>query len=538
MKSKTYRRFNLLLIPLVAFNLLSIGLFNLVVDPYGILSSLNNTDVNQLNLESEKPSPVPTPTEVKSPVVKTTPQTTLTQRSKYRAKRFKLDLSRLSISRINPKTVVLGTSTALRLSRTHPALTQQPVYNLGLAGSKMHDIRSYFEDILATHPDLKQVVIGLDFYSFGGIETQVKPQKKITSANPITAANTIKPTTEVRRNKYSTSLEELVKINFSLDTFNASIKKVMKPSIQSKQIDRHKSLLPDTQSTQFNAEHSKLNYLPQSFQLVVNQDANKTPEKTGNASPNKAAKKTVNKDANKVKTLPKKPATNKSVKPPISTTKNKLVKPSISTTKNKPVKPPISKIKNKPIKKEFIPYKNNYKLTQFRRVIVAYWSEKTFYKNYHLSKEELNNFKAIVDECKKRNISIKVFFSPVHAAHLEAIHTAGLGPTFEEWKRKVIEITPAWDFSDYTRITTEPINDDMENFVDSVHYDPQIGDLILNRLYNYEKETVPSNFGLYITPVNIESHLSKIRAQRQAWLKTHPVTVKFVQDIKKQANLE
>jgi hypothetical protein len=509
MKSKTYRRFNLLLIPLVAFNLLSIGLFNLVVDPYGILSSLNNTDVNQRNLESEKPSPVPTTTAAKEPIVKTTPQTTLTQRSKYRAKRFKLDLSRLSISRINPKTVLLGTSTALRLSRSHPALTQQPAYNLGLAGSKMHDIRSYFEDILANHPDLKQVVIGLDFYSFGGIETPVKPQKKITPANPLTADNTIKPTTEVRRNKYSTSLGELVKINFSLDTFNASIKKVMVNSIQSKQIDRNKSHLPDRQSTPSNIVSSKLNYSPQNFQLVVNKDSNQISKKTEN----KPLNRTINKDANKQKKIPTKSAANKSANSPI-------------------LKP-----KNKPVKKEFIPYKNNYKLNQFRRVIVAYWSGKTFYKNYHLSKEELNNFKAIVDECKKRNISIKVFFSPVHAAHLEAIHTAGLWPTFEEWKRKVIEITPAWDFSDYTRITTEPINDDMENFVDSVHYDPQIGDLILNRLYNYDKETVPSNFGLYITPVNIESHLTKIRAQRQAWLKTHPATVKFVQDIKKQANL-
>jgi hypothetical protein len=500
---------------LVAFNLLSIALFNFVVDPYGILSSLNNTDVNQSNLESETPSPVPTA--VKEPVVKTTPQTTLTQRSKYRAKRFKLDLSRLSISRINPKTVLLGTSTALRLSRTHPALTQQPVYNLGLAGSKMHDIRSYFEDILATHPDLKQVVIGLDFYSFGGIETQVKPQIKITSANPITAENTIKPATEVRRNKYSTSLEELVKINFSLDTFNASIKKVMGKSIQSKQIEIDKSHLPDTQSTPSNEARSELNYLPQNFQLAVQKNANnntkKSTNKPLNKEVNKAVKKTISKDANKPKKLPTKPAANKSVKPA------------------------ILKNPNKPVKQEFIPYKNNYKLTQFRRVIVAYWSGKTFYNNYHLSKEELNNFKAIIDECKKRNISIKVFFSPVHAAHLEAINSAGLWPAFEEWKRKVIEITPAWDFSDYTQITTEPINDDMENFVDSVHYDPQIGDLILNRLYNYHKETVPSNFGLYITPVNIESHLTKIRAQRQAWLKTHPATVKFVQDIKKQANL-
>jgi hypothetical protein len=489
MKMKNYRRFNLILLPLVAFNLLSIALVNLAVDPYGMLKNLGIGAVNQSNLESEKPSPVVTP--VAKPVAKAVnkqvkpkkPQMTLKERTKYRSERFKLNLTNLSITRIHPKTILLGTSTALRLSPDHPALTIQPAYNLALPGAKMYDIKSYFEDTLANQPDLKQVVIGIDFFSFGG------PEKKIT---PVTPEKKIKPPiTEVRKNKYSISLQELVKITFSIDTLKASLKKILANSVPSKQIYTIKPQKIE-HSPKSSPENSKFNSLNLNFNINVN-EGKKQVKRTANKK-NKDRKKTVNRQEKK----------------------------------------PIKKAVKKKVNKAFIPYKNNKKLNDFRRVIVLYWSEKTLYKNYHLSQEELDNLKEIIDICKQRKISIKIFFSPVHAAQLEAIHTAGLWPVFEEWKRQVVKMTPAWDFSGYSSITTEPINDQMENFVDSVHYQDKIADLILNRLYNYHKERVPPNFGPLITPANIESHLNKIRAERQAWLKTKPAAVKFVQDIKKQ----
>lgn len=491
MKMKNYRRFNLIFLPLVTFNLLSIALVNLAVDPYGVLKNLGIGAGNQSNLASEKPSPVAKPAAkpVAKPINKQLnekkPQMTLKERTKYRSERFKLNLANLSITRIHPQTIFLGTSTALRLSPNHPALTIQPAYNLGLPGAKMYDIKSYFEDTLTNQPDLKQVVIGIDFFSFGGPEPQIIPEKKIQP----------KPITEVRKNKYSISLNELLKITFSLDTFNNSLKKIITNDRQSKQIGESKQQRTD-QSAKSSTEGSKFNSLHLNFDIDVNEGKKKV---------NKLASKEVVKSKNQ----------------PINKAKSKKANKSI----------------NKHKKQDFI-YKKNNKLTQFRRVIVLYWSEKNLYNHYHLSQEELNNLKEIIDICKQRNITIKVFFSPVHAAQLEAIHTAGLWPVFEEWKRQVVKMTPAWDFSDYSSITTEPINDEMENFVDSVHYQDKIADLILNRLYNYQKERVPRNFGPLITPANIESHLNKIRAERQAWLKTNPAAVKFVQDIKKQTNLK
>ncbi len=482
MKKKNYRRFNLILPPLVAFNLLFIALFNLVTDPYGILSSLGIVSENQSELDNNKPSPQAKA--ISKQVSINRPQTTLEQRSKYRAERFKINLATLSITSINPKAIILGTSTVLRIAPNHPALTIQPVYNLGLPGAKMYDIKSYFEDTLANHPDLNQVVIGIDFFSFGGHDK--KPE--ITNISEVKHAN------QIRKNKYSYSLIELAKMNFSLDTFQASLKKIIinynqlnqqkyGNKLQLNSINLPRSSFEDTQVNYMQMsglEYPYLNYKQPyliSFKITKN------------------AKKVV-----KVKDT------------------QKTIKKSGSS-----------------VKKDVINFSHNKMLAQFQRVILLYLNEKTFYKNYNLSKEELENFKEIIDTCKRRNIDIKVFFSPVHAAQLEAIYLSGLWPAFEEWKRQVVKITPVWDFADYTSITTEPINDNMQNFVDSVHYQEQIADLILNRLYNYHQEWVPSNFGILATSDNIESRLAQIHDERQAWLKTNQATEKFVEELKKQA---
>jgi len=162
------------------------------------------------------------------------------------------------------------------------------------------------------------------------------------------------------------------------------------------------------------------------------------------------------------------------------------------------------------------------------------FENRCYYSNYHFSNEFLNNFKTTVNLCKQHNINLKVFLSPVHAAQLEAIRVAGIWSIFEQWKREVSKVTPVWDFSDYNSITTEPINNDMKNFFESVHYRKEVGDLILNRMFPYREKTVPDDFGILLTAGNSESHLEKIRADREVWAKKNPDLVKLVQDLKRK----
>lgn len=152
-----------------------------------------------------------------------------------------------------------------------------------------------------------------------------------------------------------------------------------------------------------------------------------------------------------------------------------------------------------------------------------------WYKNYRLSQKQLDALQTIVETCQKEGIDLKVFISPSHVTQWEAVHAAELWSTFETWKREVVKITPVWDFSGYNSITAEPLSDNMQNYLESSHYVKEIGDLVLNRLFDHQLEKVPNDFGVLITPKNIEAHLAEIREQRKQWATQNADLVQLVQ---------
>lgn len=171
---------------------------------------------------------------------------------------------------------------------------------------------------------------------------------------------------------------------------------------------------------------------------------------------------------------------------------------------------------------------------KFKITLREYLDHKDKYNDYTFSAPGLNNLKKIIEICREKNIKVKIFISPAHVIHWEALYESGLWSIFEKWKREIVKITPIWDFSTYNSITTEDISEEMENYWDSHHYTKEVGDLILNRLFSYEEENIPDDFGILITPENVESHLAQIREQRKLWVKNNPQRVKLVKDLKQK----
>jgi hypothetical protein len=156
------------------------------------------------------------------------------------------------------------------------------------------------------------------------------------------------------------------------------------------------------------------------------------------------------------------------------------------------------------------------------------------HSDYQFSEEYLAEFKKIVDLCQQNKIDLKVFISPSHATDMEAIRATGRWETMEKWKREIVKIIPVWDFSGYNSVTTEPIKDVMTNYADNSHYTVAIGNLILDRILAYQSDKVPLDFGVLITPENIESHLHKTKSDREIWTKNHTDEVKLVETIQQK----
>ena len=151
---------------------------------------------------------------------------------------------------------------------------------------------------------------------------------------------------------------------------------------------------------------------------------------------------------------------------------------------------------------------------------------------YEISKSYLQELEIIVNLCKKEGIDCQIFISPSHATHRESILVSGVWTLFEEWHREIVKIAPVWSFSGYNSITTEPISDNMKNYIDPSHYRSEVGDLIINRLQKHQQEKVPNDFGILLTSDNVEFHLKKVRADREAWAVKNPEEVNLVKALR------
>ncbi|WP_313893769.1 hypothetical protein [Psychrobacillus sp.] len=149
---------------------------------------------------------------------------------------------------------------------------------------------------------------------------------------------------------------------------------------------------------------------------------------------------------------------------------------------------------------------------------------------YELSNKNISYFKQLVDLCEENQIELIAFIQPAHALQWTGIEKAGLWEQLEQWKKEIVHITPVWDFSGYNSITTTSA-ENFDVYFDQAHYRKKVGNLILHKTLQIDAEKVPSDFGVYLTEENIQSHLYKIRADRDAWMADNPLIMQRIDEL-------
>jgi hypothetical protein len=105
----------------------------------------------------------------------------------------------------------------------------------------------------------------------------------------------------------------------------------------------------------------------------------------------------------------------------------------------------------------------------------------------------------------------------------------GRWEALEEWKRQVVQITPVWDFFNYNSITTEKMQGVMQHYTDDSHYKPTVGNLVIDKITGQANKSIPADFGVLLTPSNVEKQISKMRDARVTWRENNPEMVKLVE---------
>jgi hypothetical protein len=150
------------------------------------------------------------------------------------------------------------------------------------------------------------------------------------------------------------------------------------------------------------------------------------------------------------------------------------------------------------------------------------------------------NLRRILVTGRDYSTRLVLIIPPTHAEQLELIHTLGLWPLFEQWKRRltaaVAEDAAAhpgavayelWDFSGYNDVTVEPVPaagdavTRMRWYREGSHFTRAAGNLVLDRIFGVQADMVPKGFGIRLDRDNVEQVMAATREGRRRWLSWH-----------------
>ena len=133
---------------------------------------------------------------------------------------------------------------------------------------------------------------------------------------------------------------------------------------------------------------------------------------------------------------------------------------------------------------------------------------KGIYSNYEYSEDFMALVKKIVNYCKINDINLYVYISPLYVKHFHAIKEYELLDEFERFKRDLVKITDYMDFTGANSITNNK-----NNYWDSSHLKVDKTEIVMAKLFQDPNFKEYKDFGVFVTPKSIETHLKKQREQ-------------------------
>ena len=158
-------------------------------------------------------------------------------------------------------------------------------------------------------------------------------------------------------------------------------------------------------------------------------------------------------------------------------------------------------------------------------------SDNNLYKD--TQKSSLLDFIEILELCYKNDIELDIVFGPSHIRQWEAFDYYKDYETLLTWKKDLVEIVQKVankfnkipfrivDFAVYNEYTSEKIpteeNQSMVYHYEGSHYKPKLGEMLLKSL---SSGYYHNNFGVELNNKNIDSHLQKLREDRNKFINT------------------
>ena len=170
---------------------------------------------------------------------------------------------------------------------------------------------------------------------------------------------------------------------------------------------------------------------------------------------------------------------------------------------------------------------------RFGDTLLRFRASSELYGGMEYPTDRLAMLRAMVASCQERGVSLTVVIPPVHALQLVMLERMGLWRGFEQWKTDLARIASGadgmtlWDFAYCHAAATEAVpnahdaNARMEWWIDSSHFRPRLGDVVLRRVMGQLAEG-RATYGVQLTSADAPARLAEMRRSLTAYAASHP----------------
>jgi len=179
-------------------------------------------------------------------------------------------------------------------------------------------------------------------------------------------------------------------------------------------------------------------------------------------------------------------------------------------------------------------------------------NEELYNPRFNFGEERLREFEYVVTRLKEEGVDVYLFIPPIHSAMQESINAVGLESEFVRWRRALVESlgrinegvpedeqVKLWDFTGNNSINDELIQVDTgrsDNFRDPAHMRLAVGELVMDRVLGRNNLDVPDDFGVALTPDNIDAWERDSIAGRDAYRAGSPWMMEQIEEIVTEYN--
>lgn len=125
------------------------------------------------------------------------------------------------------------------------------------------------------------------------------------------------------------------------------------------------------------------------------------------------------------------------------------------------------------------------------------------------------------------NINLVIYYSPLHVSKKIHLYSKGVWDKNIEFKKKLSQITPFYDYSLNNQYSTMPLDENVENYIDNVHLTDDYNNLIVNDLLSNDKK-----IGILMTKENIDKYTEKDTKQLIEFMSSHKDMTEQIYNVK------